>query len=208
MSEKTASFPYLLVASLCLNAAMLGLVGGTLLTSDRRGHAEPTPSPQTQSYGGQLEERLARSAMRDLPEGERRAMQRTFATGWRESAPLRRQLETSRAEIAELLAADEIDEAALNAVFDDIRSAELELREHFHDSLAHLLSRLPLERRQDLIGRSLQRRGERIRQWREERGLRPPPSHGRDDRSGPPPHEHGEQSRPSGPPPEETPSEE
>lgn len=190
MSDTKRSFPTLLVISLCVNAIALGIIGGTMISNKRHDGHEHADHQHRDDNRGPFEERLARTALRDLPEGQREEMREVFSERWRAAHELRDQMDTARDRIAELLAAEPLDEDALTAAFDDVRDAEFRLREQFYASLTQTLMAVPAERRADIVERATSRR-ERRDDRRGERGddrRPPPPDHGPDgDRPPPPP---------------------
>ena len=184
MSQSKRSFPTLLVISLCVNAIAFGIIGGTWISNARHNSHERADHQHREDNRGPFEERLARTALRDLPEGQREEMRDIFSQRWRSAQDLRDQMDSARARIAELLAADPLDEDALTAAFDEVRDAEFRLREQFYASLTQTLMAVPAERRADIVERSMSRR-ERRDDRRGERGERS--DRGEDHRPPPPP---------------------
>lgn len=206
MSTTKKSFPYLLVVSLCANTLMLGAVAGMFITSSKGPPRGKAGEPRAEFMGGgPLEERIARTAMDDLPEADRDAFRKKLRTAWRQSGNQRSEIDAIRKDMEAALAADEYDQAQMADAFAEIRQLELEMKAGLHQNIVELLASVPADKRKTLIERTLARR-EKFRERRDDRrgehGDRPPPP--RDDFGGPPP---GEGFGPGGPPPDEPPVE-
>lgn len=192
MSEHKKSLPVLLIASLCLNGALLGVTGGMWAANTRHDGA-PRPEthrmdgPRGGGMSGPFEERLARMAIESLGDQERRDFRKKLSREWKETRGNREAIDEARARILETLSADTLDEAATKDAFARFRTAEIGIREKLHTGLIGLLKDLPSEKRQEILKLSQERmsrygekrsgdRGER-RDIREDRpfGNRPPP---------------------------------
>lgn len=204
MSTDKKSFPYLLVVSLCANTLMLGAVAGMFITSNKAPHGDRRDDRRGEFIGGgPLEERIARTAMADLPEADRDAFRKKLRNAWRESGDQRSEIESIRKDMEAALAADEYDQAEMASAFAEIRQLELKMKAGLHDNIVELLASVPADKRKTLIERTLARRDkfrERRGERGGERGDRPPPP--RDDFGGPPPNDG---FGPDGPPPDEPP---
>lgn len=183
MSETKSGLPVLLIASLCVNAALIGAVGAGFYSlkqaiphHDR--HQDPRRSGPAD---GPFEERLARSAFRSLDEDARREFRLSLAEAWRQSRGKRDEMSETYRVLIDLLSQDEIDRVAAEAAFVKIRESEVEMRARLHYRLLDMLERIPLEDRKALLASSAERM-DRLDEWREkmrdgkDRRFDPPPS--------------------------------
>ncbi|WP_022694644.1 periplasmic heavy metal sensor [Ponticaulis koreensis] len=190
MSDTKRPFPTLLVVSLCVNAIVLGFLGGTLISDKQHNSHQHADHQHGEDNRGSFEERLARAALRDLPDEQREEMQEMFSERWRNARDLRDQMAAARGRIAELLAAESLDDEALTAAFAEVREAEFRLRTQFYASLTDTLIAVPTERRADLVERAMLRRErEDYRRARRDGDFRrpPPPGHSPDSNGPRPP---------------------
>ena len=183
MSSSSRKFPTALVASICANAIMVGLVAGMWLSSAKtRPPERPNGGPDI-NFDAPIEERLARAAFRELPDGRGEAFRDELSDAWRASRELREQIATARKDLADALSADEIDDAVVSEAFQRVRDAEFELRIRFHRRLTEMMLSLPAERLKVLLEMAMSPH---------ERGMRRDGDRWRNGPGGP---------RPDGPPP-------
>ena len=172
MSAENKSFPYLLVVSLCVNALMVGAMAGIWMSTSR---TESNPAPEVKRdvmLGGPLEERIARTAMYDLPEDERARFREGLSQEWRDTRALREQMDRVRERIADELASDDYSPEEMQSAFADLREGEMAFKTRLHDRLADFLAMIPDEKRKTILQRSMDRR-DRYGGHRDRRG--PPP---------------------------------
>ena len=173
MSTDKKSFPYLLVISLCANTLMLGAVAGMFITSNKAPHGERRDDRRGEFIGGgPLEERIARTAMNDLPEAERNEFRRKLRREWRQSGDLRSEMEAIRHRMEAALAADDYDPEEMEAAFAEIRQRETEFKKRLHESISDLLTSIPDDKRKTLMERTMARRDKFRERWDERRGER------------------------------------
>ncbi|MAK62678.1 MAG: hypothetical protein CMK09_17040 [Ponticaulis sp.] len=192
MSADKKSFPYILVVSLCANMLMMGAVGGMWLkTQDSQERPDRDRPRIERRMGGPIEERVARTAMEDLPREERREFRRKLGMEWRSARELRREMEEIRTRISAAMAADTYSAETVEQIFGELRAKEDEVRARFHDSLSEYLSELSNEDRLKLLERAEQRQERRFERRDGDRDRRGPP----------PPRPDGFGPREHGPPP-------
>lgn len=198
MSTDKTSFPYLLVISLCLNTLMIGAVAGMWISSSKAPANPQGREHRAEFVGGPLEERIARTAMSDLPDAERQEFRRKLRREWRESGSLRAEMTAIRQKMETALSADDYDPASLKSAFAELRDRENEMKVRLHDNLADMLTSIPDEKRKTLIERSMSRR-DQFRERFEERRRNGLPGSGSDFERRPP---NGDDFRRDGPPSE------
>lgn len=196
MSTDKTSFPYLLVASLCLNTLMIGAVAGMWISSSKAPNTPQGREHRAEFVGGPLEERIARTAMNDLPDAERQEFRRKLRREWRESGSLRAEMTAIRGKMETALSADDYDPASLKSAFAELRDRENEMKVRLHDNLADMLTSIPDDKRKTLIERSMSRR-DQFRERLDERRGNGPPRGGPDYERRPP---SGDDFRRDGPP--------
>ncbi len=192
MASKTTIF---LIASLCLNAALMGGVAAgyyaiqkptkveTKKSHVRRGD-HPPPSRQ-------FDETLAKALFHKLDGEEKAAFREALAKEWRRSgSELNSQLKF-REELSSILLQEKLDRQAAEDAFNKIQLSTTTLRARLYVLLLDTLEDMDPQERIQLI-RDLQdqnkHRREKMREhqkkFREGKGLPPPPS---EDFDGPPP---------------------
>ena len=177
------SLPIFLIASLCLNAALIGGIAAGVwkLASDQR------DMPRREAHGerphGPIEERIARTAMRELSREERMELRQRFAEEWRNTRGEREEIETTRQTLLELISAETFDRSAVESAFDDIRALEGGFRDRMHSGLIDLLEEMPVEKRRRLIETVRQQQEE----WKRERRSKSDKAGPGEGRDGPPP---------------------
>ena len=110
---------------------------------------------------GPFEERIARMAVENLGDDERREFRQNLSREWRETRGKRDAIDQARTEVMEVLGANELDEAAAKAAFAKLRDAEMGIRTQLHSGLIGLMKDLPVEKRQEILKRSQERFGHR-----------------------------------------------
>lgn len=147
MTRKTSVF---LIASLCLNAALLGGVAAGFYTFKSQGSGyEGGDDHRKDRSGGPrgFDDRLARSAFDRMSPDDRTAFRAQLAEEWRQSRDERAKIRAARAELTARLSETEFSRAEAEAAFRTIREAELAMRARLHSRLLDLLERLdPAER--------------------------------------------------------------
>jgi uncharacterized membrane protein len=166
MSEQTKPrLPLWLIASLLVNALLIGLVlGGGL------GQRKAGPPPSVQGS----EEALMRGIDRTLPQAQRRTVRQTFRRAYQDTREERRRVREARRKIAQSLAADPYDREVVQAGFAELRAAESAMKARMQDLLAEQLGELTLEQRQAVL-RDYDRRERRPRGRPGDRDRPPPP---------------------------------
>ena len=154
MSDDTKMrLPLWLIVSLMANALLIGvLVGGGL--GQRK--AGPPAMPGS-------EQALMRGIDRTVPDDQRRAVRQAFRRAFADSRQERIRLRDARRQLADLLAADPYNEAAVQAAFADIRAADDAMKSRLHDVLAEQLGTLSAEQRQVILRESSRRGAARPR---------------------------------------------
>lgn len=171
------NLPIWLIASLILNAMLIGLlIGGTLFKK----------SPQTGGPAGG-ERAFIESINRVVANGDRREVRRAFRAAYQNSREARIAVREARQALAETIGADPYDETAVLAAFEKLRSDDNAAKAALHEALSVQLGSLTPDQRAAVLG-NLQRgggRGDRPRRERRndrpERGDRPPREGPRDE---------------------------
>ncbi len=136
-----SKLPLWLVASLIANALLIGLlIGGGLKKST-------TPTPQVSPN----ELQIARSIHDVLPEEARRSVRRQFQQALRATQPERREIRRLRRKLRRMLLAETYDQAAVAAIFAELRAADSAMRASLHEELIQQLGELSLEQRQSVL---------------------------------------------------------
>lgn len=164
--------PVALIVSLLINFLLVGLVlGGTLA---KRGGGPPGPRIDEGAF--------ARHIVEAAPLEARDETRRAFRSVWADARDLRRDRDTARRAVGDLIRSETYDAEALKAAFADLRAADAALEEKIQTVIAERLAYLSVEERQALAermrgpgrGRMRGERLERLREWRERRGDGPP----------------------------------
>lgn len=144
MSEsKTSKLPIWLIASLLVNALLIGLlIGGGL--GQRKGGGPPSSMPGD-------EQALIRGIDRALPEDERQMVREAFRQGFADSRQERLRVQAARANLGRLMSADPYDEAAVRAAFGELRAADAVMKARLQDVLTEQFGALSAEQRQTII---------------------------------------------------------
>jgi uncharacterized membrane protein len=151
---------WVLIGSLCLNLLLLGGMGGAVL---RHGGDHPPPPAG-------LDPVSLMRAMHSLPDDRRdeaRAILRDHRPKFEAQRPARH---AARKAIAERLAAEPFDGAALATALDAARVADAAGRAVIDDAFVEFAAQLSPESRQKLATEILERRSRRGRGKREHRG--------------------------------------
>lgn len=133
VAKKRAWARWALVASLCVNLAMAGVIGGAVL---RHGAGHPPPPAG-------LDPVSLMRVMRNLPEDRRDEAREILRDHRPKFDALRPARVASRLAIADALAADPLDGAVLATALDEARRAEAEGREVIDDAFVAFVERLP-----------------------------------------------------------------
>ena len=113
---------------------------------------------------------LMHGAFKELPEEDRLIFRRAMREQFRNVVPLIRQSREARDALADAIAADPYDEAAVRAAFDDIEKAMDAIGEIGRDGMIEVFARLTPEQRQR-VARAMREEQERVRlRWRDRRG--------------------------------------
>lgn len=169
MSEKSATrIPYWLVASLILNALLIGFViGGGFGKGQRSSGGMP----------GGSEQAIARAMEANLSDADRVALRRALMASFRESRGEREALRQARQKLSQALSADVYDIARVQEAFQEMRVADGRVKVGLQDELARQFAKLPAEQRKTIVANI--GRGDRRRGFRDRRGGppgdRPPP---------------------------------
>lgn len=164
LSPKTTKWlGALLLASLALNFFVGGLIAARALGPKyERGPGGPRPH---------IDFNL-REIAKALPEEERKAIRDNFRAKRKDMAPVHREMRATRDELGRLFAAEEVDEAAIRAAFERLRTLGVRLQTPVHETMINLALTLPHETRVKIIER---RREFGRRHDRPMRGRHPPP---------------------------------
>ncbi|MEM9225768.1 MAG: periplasmic heavy metal sensor [Pseudomonadota bacterium] len=165
---KTSRTATLLLASVVINALLIGFVFGGGL-ADRRGGDRPhqggAPGP-----GGEMG--FVRLIERYAPSEERVGIRKGLREAFVESGQQRRAVARARREFVELILADPFDAAAATETLARLRREESGATGRLHEELVEQLSKLTAEQRREVV------EGMRRRARGGERGL-PPGDHTR-----------------------------
>jgi uncharacterized membrane protein len=157
------NLPIWLIVSLIVNALLIGLlVGGGLR---QKGSQSGGPS------GG--ERAFVESIDRVVADEDRAAVRFAFRSAYGESRDARRAVRDARQALAEIIAADVYNEAAVIAAFGKMRAADDAAKAALHDALAAQLGGLTKDQRAAVLS-NLERGGRQKRGERRDRGERPP----------------------------------
>ncbi|MEC5406114.1 periplasmic heavy metal sensor [Paraburkholderia sp. MPAMCS5] len=151
------SWKIVLIVSLVLNVFLLGAIAGGAYQwfAAKRGAAAPLIAQQ----------RALRFAAEPLSAERQKAFADSLKNGRRDGRPFAREAREGRREVLRLLAAPQLDRAALDAALARTRAADSSLRAQMESSVADFAASLSPEERVE-FAESLRVRG----QWRE-----PPP---------------------------------
>lgn len=137
------SFPVWLTISLVVNALLLGLFIGGGIGNRRDGGGSQGIS------GGEAQ--LAIGIQNAMTAEERSAFRRAIGEAYLKSRDKRSRLNATRVELSEVLVADPYDQAAVEAAFERLRLADVEVKVSLHEEMAGQLGKLSLEQRQAIL---------------------------------------------------------
>jgi uncharacterized membrane protein len=140
----------LLFISAALNIFVLGAAAGGLAMHQRAGPAQPAPRAAPLRLAGEALSPPGRAAFRQ-------AMAETART----NAPIAARGRIQRRRAAELLAAPNLDAAAVNAALDEARASDFQLRTRLERTAVAVAAELTVEDRARLGQGLAQRRGPR-----------------------------------------------
>lgn len=148
-----------LIASLALNALIIGAVGGAMLFA-RHGHG--WGGHHSKSFG------LYRFA-RKLPEDRRDMIRSAIKDGWAKLKPLREEVWSARTAARKTLTEEPFEEAKLNAALDAVVAADVDFQRARMAIFAETAAKLTDKERQDLykwLERHRKRYRHRRHRWR------------------------------------------
>ena len=153
MSYRILGMPVWLLASLGVNAVLIGVVIG-LFAADMNAEHGPREGHRSRSSGtGSIERELAWRLQSAAPPEARKDIRRRFASGWNETRALRQELRESRMALLEAITAETYEADLVNERFEAVRIANTALTAHLHGVLVEEIGMLPYETRQELLKR-------------------------------------------------------
>lgn len=156
--------------SLALNLFLVALISVPLIMGPRGdGFGLPPGGP------GAV---LMHGAFRELPEEDRQEIHRAMREKFRDIRPHFREMQEARNALADALAAEPYDEAAVRAAFDRISAAMTTMSDMGRDAMLDTFSKLTPEQREH-VADAMRRGGDRMKmRWRRDGGagdMPPPP---------------------------------
>lgn len=154
----------ILIASLCLNAALIGGVaaGVHALNSENHGYEKRSDDRKGRPPGpGSFDDQLARAAFDRLMLKDRMAFRRSLAQEWRETRDERDAMRETRVRLAELLMEADFNREDAETALETIRASEMAMRARLHSRLLDLLANMDDADRVALI-RDIQDQSERF----------------------------------------------
>jgi len=133
-----------LVVSVALNVFVLGFFAGRGLDRDTAGgrdHVAAGPEPDF----------VLRTLARQLPEETRADLRASFRERREQLRPTFRELRAVRGRLAELLTAEDYDEAAVRETMAEMRRVEARLKQPVHETIADALAGLSAEQRRAFV---------------------------------------------------------
>lgn len=165
MTNKTSVF---LIASLCVNAALIGGVAAGLYTlkskppetskKSFRHHKGPRPPDR-------FEEELARAVMDQLVSEDRSAFRAAMAKEWRATREARFEQRQLRNDLAELLKQTEFKRDEAEAIYEKLRDGETGMRQRMTTHILDILEKMDAEDRKALVT-ELQKSAEKLQRKR------------------------------------------
>lgn len=131
-----------LVASLAVNAALLGVVGGRLLGG---GKTESANAMQLERYGPTSD--TVRAAWDQLPESDRTLLRKELGERWAMMEGERKQLQAAGRVVYEAALADPFDEDRLRDAVTVFQQREYRMQQSAEDILIRHLAHMPPEAR-------------------------------------------------------------
>ena len=131
-----------LIASLALNAALLGIVGGRLLAP---ASAEPTVQMQLERYGPTSD--VVAAAWAQLPESDRGELRKQLRESWVAMSAERKRLSEAGKAVYEAAFAEPFDENKLRDAVAVFQVREKGLQQNAEDILISHLNKMPREAR-------------------------------------------------------------
>lgn len=176
----------ILIASLCLNAALIGGVaaGVHALKSQDHGYEKRFDDRKGRPRGfGGFDDQLARAAFDRLMDEDRKAFRRSLAQEWRETRDERDTMHKTRTQLADLLKETDFNREDAEVAFQTIRTSEMAMRARLHSRLLDILETMDPADRVALIS-DLQEQSEKFEERRKKferdaekrgEGFGPPP---------------------------------
>lgn len=149
-----------LLASLAINIFLVGLISVPLFFQPHDRGFGPPPK----GHGPMM----MHNAFRELPEEDRLAFRRAMREKFYKVIPFIRDSQEARDALADAIAADPYDEAAVRAAFDDIEKAMISMGEAGRDAMLEVFAKLSPEQRQR-VADAMREEQERIQERWEER---------------------------------------
>lgn len=131
-----------LIASLAVNAALLGVVGGRVLGGNKK---EPSVQMQLERYGPTSD--VVAAAWEQLPDADRKILREQFRERWKSLEIDRKQLSEAGKTVFEAAKAEPFDEVKLRDAVTIFQTREQRMQQSAEDILISHLGKMPAEAR-------------------------------------------------------------